>query len=230
MERKFKFSIGEFYHVYNRGNNKSNIFLDYKDYKRFQKLLYVANSTKPFEFREIEDLSLSEIDRGETIVDIGAYCLMPNHFHLLLHEKIENGISLFLQKLLTGYSMYFNLKYKRTGKLFEGNSRAQHADNDNYLKYLFSYIHLNPVKLIDPNWKENGIIDRSAAKNYLYNYTYSSYPDYMGIDREEKLILNKTAFPEYFINFNEFEQFINEWLSFNITTPDLKTNTQVVPV
>ncbi|MEK7521732.1 MAG: transposase [Patescibacteria group bacterium] len=214
MERKFDFSIGEFYHIYNRGNNKSNIFLSDIDRKRFQKLLFVCNSTKPVVFKTIQGLPLDKIEKGEEIVSIGVYCLMPNHFHLLLREKTEGGISLFVGKLLTAYSMYFNKKNERTGKLFEGPFKATHADSDEYLKYLFSYIHLNPVKIIDPKWKENGITDHKRAQQYLANYSYSSYLDYAGIVREENLILDKTAFPEYFESIKEFSQTINEWLSF----------------
>jgi len=215
MERRFNFSIDEFYHVYNRGNNKSVIFLNDADRRRFQKLLYVCNGSEPVVFKTIQGMPLDEIKRGETLVDIGAYCLMPNHFHLLLREKKDDGISLFIEKLLTGYSMYFNKKNDRTGKMFEGRFKATHVDKDEYLKYLFSYIHLNPVKIIDQKWKENGIANREAAKKYLLAYHYSSYRDYIGENREEIKILNKNAFPEYFSGVKDFEQFIDEWLSFN---------------
>ena len=214
MERKFDFSVGEFYHIYNRGNNKSKIFFDDTDKERFQKLLYVCNSNKPVVFKTIQGMPLDKIERGQTLVDIGVYCSMPNHFHLLLHEKSEGGVSLFLEKLSTAYSMYFNKKYDRTGKLFEGRFQATHVGNDNYLKYLFAYIHLNPVKIIDPNWKENGIKNRDKAKKYLENYKYSSYLDYLDKKRIERIILNKKVFPDYFGNFKEFNQYIDEWLSF----------------
>lgn len=215
MERKFDFSVGEFYHIYNRGNNKSNIFLSDTDRKRFQKLLYLCNSEKPVVFKTIQGMPLDEIERGGTIVSMGAYCLMPNHFHLLLREEKEGGISMYIEKLLTAYSMYFNKKTERTGKLFDGRFKATHADSDEYLKYLFSYIHLNPVKIIDPKWKENGIVDRKKAEQYLENYPHSSYFDYTGQVREESVILNKSAFPEYFESIKEFSQTIDEWLSFN---------------
>lgn len=214
MERKFDFSVGEFYHIYNRGNSKSNIFLSNKDRSRFQRLLFVSNSTKPVIFKTIQGLPLDKVERGDGLVDIGAYCLMPNHFHLLLHEKKENGISLFMGKFLTAYSMYFNKKYERTGKLFEGAFKATEVDDDVYLKYLLSYIHLNPVKIIERHWREDGIIDRPRAKQYLSSYPYSSYLDYLGFAREEGKILNREEFPEYFENFKEFEQFIDEWLSY----------------
>lgn len=218
MDRKFNFSVGEFYHVYSRGNNKSKIFLSENDWRRFQKLLYVCNGTQSVVFKTIQSLTLDKIERGDSLVDIGAYCLMPNHFHLLLREKTEGGISLFVQKLLTAYSKYFNKKNERTGKLFEGAFKATHADTDEYLRYLFSYIHLNPVKIIDPQWKENGILDRDAAKQYLQGYSYSSYLDYMGTERPEGKIVNRNEFPDYFEQPKEFREFIDGWLSFN--SPD----------
>ena len=218
MNRKFQFSVGEFYHLYNRGSNKMIIFLDDSYKKRFIKLLFVCNSKKPVVFKTIQGLPLDEIDRGETLVDIGSYCLMPNHFHLLIREKMENGISLFMEKLSTAYSMYFNKKNERTGGLFEGTFKAIYANDDDYLKYLFTYIHLNPIKIIDPNWKEEGIKDKNKAKEFLREYVFSSYMDYLGADRPESGIINKQVFPDYFSTQQDFNYTINDWLSFKSTT------------
>src|SRR5674476_643636 len=153
MRRKFQFSIGEYYHIYNRGTDKRSIFLESNDYNRFVLILHLCNNKNPVDISNLirEGLSFTElmnIEVEERLVDIGTYCLMPNHFHLLLREQQENGISLFMKKLLTAYSMYFNKKHNRTGGLFEGPFLARHADTDEYLKYLFSYIHLNPIKII----------------------------------------------------------------------------------
>lgn len=216
MDRKFQFSVGEFYHLYNRGSNKMPIFLDDYYKKRFIKLLFVCNSNKPVVFKTIQGLPLDKIERGETLVDVGAYCLMPNHFHLLIREKMENGISLFMEKLSTAYSMFFNKKNERTGGLFEGTFKATHANDDEYLKYLFAYIHLNPVKLIEPGWKENGIKDKNTANVFLNGYTFSSYADYAGVERVESMILNRKVFPEYFSTLKDFNDMINDWLSFKV--------------
>ena len=214
MDRKFQFSVGEFYHLYNRGSNKMPVFLDSSDKKRFIKLLFVCNSHKPVVLKTIQGQSLDKIDRGETLVDVGAYCLMPNHFHLLIKEKVENGISEFMKKISTGYSMYFNKRYERTGGLFEGTFKATHANDDEYLKYLFAYIHLNSVKLIEPDWKENGIKDKNAANVFLKGYEFSSHVDYLGVERTESLVLNRRVFPEYFSTLKDFNDMINDWLSF----------------
>src|SRR3989344_8337118 len=109
MDRKIEFSIGEFYHLYNRGNNKGRIFFNDGDRARFLKLLFLCNNTRPIVFRDIsKKASYDEKYRDDTLVDIGAYCLMPNHFHFLVHEKEDGGISAFMQKLSTAYSLYFN--------------------------------------------------------------------------------------------------------------------------
>lgn len=212
--RKLNFSVEEYYHIYNRGTDKRNIFLDEGDRIRFMKLLYLCNTGKSIVFRDISTSEAYEYERGETLVDIGAYCLMPNHFHLLIREKREGGITKFLGKLSIAYSMYFNKKYNRTGALFESRFKAKHVDFDEYLKYLFAYIHLNPVKIIDPEWKENGIANREVAKQYLATYSYSSYLEYIGTIRKEGEILERIAFPEYFMKPQDFDGFIDDWLSF----------------
>jgi len=217
MERKFDFSVGEFYHVYNRGNSKMKIFLNSLEKKRFVRLLFLCNGLNPVVFKDTRKLVLSEIERGDTLVDIGAYCIMDNHFHLLLREKTEDGISKFMEKLSTAYSMFFNKKHGRTGRLFENRFRAVHIDNDNHLKYMFAYIHLNPIGLIGINWKE-GINDIGLVKVYLSKYRHSSYLDWINNDnkneREEHLILNRDVFPKYFANSKGFHIFINEWLRY----------------
>jgi len=119
MERKFSFSLDEYYHIYNRGTERREIFLDKYDKERFLKLLYILNSEKSFKFRDVKDIPYQNISRGNQRTAIGAFCLMPNHFHLLLRETEEGGISAFMGKLLTAYSMYFNKKYKRTGGLLK---------------------------------------------------------------------------------------------------------------
>jgi len=217
MSRNIDISINEFYHLYNRGVDKRVVFMDTEDYERFIALLYLANSTISVHISNYQGLALIEllsVEREDTLVDIGAYCLMPNHFHLLAHEKMESGISVFMHKVMTAYTMYFNKKYKRTGALFAGTFKAQHVVRDEHLKYLFAYIHLNPVKLVDLKWKENGISNLGMAETYLRNYQYSSYQDYLGQNRKEKSIITKNAFPKYFETHTAFQKFVSWWLSY----------------
>jgi len=218
--RVIKLVPEEFYHIYNRGTDKRIIFLDQADYTRFIELLYLSNSEYLVNVRDIKRLvkSVFDFDRGNQLVSIGAYCLMPNHFHLLLTPVVENGISIFMGKLGTSYSMYFNRRYVRTGSLFQGTFKAQYANTDEYLKYLYSYIHLNPVKLIDPTWKEEGIKDAVKAYEFALAYKYSSLPDYV-LDqditaRQEAGILDRTPFPDYFTERKSIQKELFEWISF----------------
>lgn len=210
------FLVGQYYHLYNRGNDKRIIFLDEHDYARFRALLYICNTTDPLDMRNFLDegkafVEIFSVKRTDTLVDIGAYCLMPNHFHILVREKTEGGISIFMQKLSTAYSMYFNKRHGRSGSLFEGKFKAKHIDKEAYLNWLFTYIHLNPVKLIDPTWKENGIGNPEKAKKSMDEYHYSSYYDYFIGDRSESVILNKDAFPEHFGQMNDFQYLIDQF-------------------
>ncbi len=216
MTRSFQFAPGEFYHVYNRGTEKRQIFTSRSDRDRFLALLYFANQTNPVDLK-LQGRTLLEIVEhrtGKQLIEIAAYCLMPNHFHILIREIENGGMSKFMQKLTTGYTMYFNRKNHRNGSLFQGKFKAIHIADDRYLRYLISYIHLNPIKLIEPKWKEEGIINKMRAEQYLEKYSQSSYLDYLGKERLEKIILTREALPEYFSSVNDFKTFVTEWLNY----------------
>jgi REP element-mobilizing transposase RayT len=230
VTRKINFIEGEYYHVYNRGNSKQKIFLDDKDRDRFVKLLFLCNSNKNIRFREdVVEMKIDafDFDRGEQIVSIGAWTIMPNHFHIYItipqgadsgnsgknkRSTEENNISFFMRKLCTAYTMYFNKKHSRTGSLFEGRFKSVHVEDDIQAKYLFSYIHLNPIKLIQNDWKESGIKNKKEAVAFLNKYKWNSYKDYLLEKRSENKILNKKYFPEYFKNKKSFENEIFDWL------------------
>ncbi len=214
-QRKILFAINEFYHIYNRGNSKQTIFHDRKDYERFLKLLFLSNDSNKFKIQSFKDKNIFETtETQDRLVSIGSYCLMPNHFHILITQTENGSISKFMQKVSTGYSMYYNQKYKRTGTLFEGKFKSVHINNDSYLKYIFSYIHLNPIKIIQNDWKEVGIKNLDGALDYLNKYHYSSYLDFKNNDRVEKIILNKTVFPDYFPTKDVFEKEIINWINY----------------
>ena len=217
MPRNIEFSEGEYYHIYNRGTDKRVIFENEADYDRFITLLYICNGDVPVHLQR-QGRTLTEVmdvERGAPLVAIGAYCLMPNHFHLLLREIQQGGISKFMQKLGNAYTGYFNRRHDRTGALFQSKFKGKHATHDAYLKYLISYIHLNPVKIIDPQWKEAGISNKRTASKYLEQYPYSSYSDYRNIERVETALLDRKEFPEYFETSGDFNSCVQEWLSFS---------------
>lgn len=200
--------VNEFYHLYNRGNSKKEIFLDDEDYDRFIKLLYICNSQNKFVFRNSitrNKIDAFDFERGNTTVSILGWVLMPNHFHIILisHrsdlcEGNYNPITEFMRKVSTAYVMYFNKKYGRTGSLFEGKFKSKHIGEENYFNYIFSYIHLNPIKLIQKDWKEKGILDKNQAKIFLEKYQYSSFLDYFGLKRKQNNIIDHDSIPEYF--------------------------------
>jgi REP element-mobilizing transposase RayT len=215
-QRQFSFVPGEFYHIYNRGTDKRVIFQDEKDYQRFQALLYLLNTKDHINVRdELKGIDGPyAVERDNPLVAIGAYCLMPNHFHILISPLDDSNLSLFMQKISTSYTMYFNKKYDRTGSLFESKFKSKLAVDDRYLKYIFSYIHLNPVKLIQADWKEKGIRDIKKIKDYLKTYSHSSYFEAVGKRRKESAILNQKLFPVYFESVQAAQQEVDEWLSF----------------
>lgn len=216
--RKISFAQDEFYHIYNRGNDKREIFHNKQDYQYFISMLYFCNSknnSRLFNLKRGKSFSVFDLEIDDQIVSIGAYVLMPNHFHILITERVDGGISKFMQKLSTGYAMYYNKKYNRTGSLFEGKFKSQHLDTDRYLKYIFSYIHLNIIKLIDSLWKEKGIQNINKALVFLNEYQYSSYIDYtQDFSRLVSKIINKKDFPDYFPTKQEFNKDIMQWLSY----------------
>jgi len=185
MERKISFVQGEYYHVYNRGVDKRIIFHNNYDYNRFMLLLHVLNTNKNLKIRNLlRENSFNELlktKNDDPIVAIGAYCLMPNHFHLLITPLVKNGISKFMLKLLTSYSMYFNIKNKRSGTLFQGVFKSQHLNTDEYLRYIYSYIHMNSAKLKDKNWRDYGYKNLNSLREFILNYKYSSMGEYFKI-------------------------------------------------
>jgi len=221
-KRIISFTQGEFFHIYNRGNSKQKIFLDEEDYSRFIKLLYLSNSNKNVRFRE--DIVKKHIDafdfkRGDILVSIGAYVLMPNHFHIYLSPKQGLGldgidsVAKFMLKVCTSYSKYFNKKYQRSGKLFEDKFKSVHIKNENQAKYLFSYIHLNPVKLIQKDWKENGIKNKNECIKFLNKYRWSSLQYFIGNNRKENNLIDVSFGLNYFSNKRSFIKEIFEWMN-----------------
>lgn len=150
------------------------------DYSRFVFIMELFNRPDR-EFNAKRNLQLNYKSKSKTkrLVSIESFSLMPNHYHLLLQEEVEGGISRFLQKVMTGYVMYFNKKYNRTGALFQGKAKSKHVDKDSYYMQLKAYIDLNPVELFDKNWKENYHV-RSVEQTikFLGDYKWGSCKDF----------------------------------------------------
>lgn len=139
-----RFVNGEFYHVYNRGVDKRKIFLDDQDFKRFLQSIKCFNSVKPIGSLYAFSFHSHQLSRPTAkLIEIVAYCLNQNHFHLILRQLHDGGISEFMKRVNGGYAWYFNNRYRRNGALFQGKFKFKHVDNNNYLLHLSAYVNLN---------------------------------------------------------------------------------------
>jgi putative transposase len=143
--RNIIFANDEYYHIFNRGVDKRVIFEDRQQLYYFLSILKISNS--------IERKNLINTNDNE-LVDIVAYCLLPNHFHLILKQKVKNGVSLFMQKVGTSYTKYFNSRLERVGSLFQGKFKAKHINGYFALPVVSTYVNLN-YKHHQINPKEN---------------------------------------------------------------------------
>lgn len=193
------FVTNNYYHVYNRGVEKRNIFIGRRDYQQFLLTMdYYRKKPLPAKLsdfkRGIE--SPKKIDSQIDLIQFFSYCLMPNHFHFLLKQNAEGGITDFLRKFANSYTRYFNTKYDRIGPLFQGTFKAKLIENDEYLLQVSKYIHRNPLKL---------------SNGGLYSYPYSSYKYYLS---EEKHHFCDTDFiSAYFSKSNPnlgYQSFVEE--------------------
>ncbi|MDP2676647.1 MAG: transposase [bacterium] len=195
----------EHYHIFNRGVRKENIFLETDDYIRI--LFLILYLQVPIPFRNIGRfvdlykkrgyfLPRSEVDEvlENREVELCAFSLMPNHYHLLVHELKENGISSYLQRVQVAYAMYFNKKYRKSGYVFQGRFQSVHVQRDRQLSYLSAYIHLNAREL--KKWK-----NKEAA------YPWSSYQDVVYKNRWGDL-LSHSIYSGQFNSNKEYKKFV----------------------
>ena len=196
MANRPPFELGEWYHCFSRGVEKRKVFENGLDANRFLMLLYLANGTKPIQIFNTYKPELSKAlktDRGTPIVAVSAYCLMPNHFHLLLKEVVEGGISSFMRKLGIAYTMYFNEKNERVGNLFVKPFRSRRIGTDRYFQRVLQYIHCNPAELYEPAWKSGSVRNIRTLEKKLVDYPYSSLRNY-SLPKSNNRILSKDGF------------------------------------
>lgn len=196
-KRNVPFAVGEWYHCYNHSVEDRISFADTRDYHRFLELLYLANDTSPLRRDEIDTHKFEEvltIPRDKKLVAIGAFCLMPNHFHLVLKEVSEGGISAFMQKIGTAYTMYFNSRHGRMGNLFLKPFRSRHVSTDRYFQHLINYVHCNPAVLYEPTWKTSTIVDPQFLGERIAAYPYSSLSAHTSAHTPISTILDEEIF------------------------------------
>ncbi len=199
MTNRVPIGVGEWYHCYNRGVDRRRVFGSNRDYERFLIHMFLANSSRNIPPSNIRNVTLqkvlasSTLQRGTPLIEVGAYCLMPNHVHFIVKEIDEGGLALFMQKLFTGYALYFNKRNERTGPLFSGNYKAKHLSTDRYFKHAINYVHMNPIELYEPNWK-TGSGNLGTVEEKLRSYRFSSLPEHAGVERRERKLLGSEIF------------------------------------
>lgn len=197
--RETPFIPGEFYHIYNRGVDKRDVFMDDDDLSRFLQSMRVFNTIEPCGsiYEQCRNLKNDVHPSSDPLVRIVCYCLNPNHYHLLLEEVVENGISEFMKRMGGGYTKYFNEKYERSGSLFQGRFKSVHIGSDSYLKTLSAYINLN------------NLVHKITSKFFR-----SSWVEYVKHDSTQKVkiekVCSKRIILDSFSNINEYEKFAKE--------------------
>jgi len=212
--RKIQFVNEEWYHIYNRGVDKRLVFSERQDYLKFLRGLEDFNNKSHYEERAgmvrrggLKELS-SFLNEQEKIVEITCYCLNPNHFHLVLKQLIDRGITMMLHRLSTSYTNYFNDKYQRSGSLFQGPFKAVRVDTDQYLFWLSGYVNGNPE------------IHRVAKAN---NYEWSSYKDFLTIKSNNQILGNKDIILSQFGNSSRnYENFVNRVIEESRTRKEME--------
>jgi len=212
--RKLRFQNGSYYHIFNRGANKANIFFSDKDRYKFLWILESFNdSNANFASVRLKEVNLgAKLLEKDKLVDILCFVLMPNHFHLLLRQRKDDGISKFMHKLGTSYTNCINLKHEHSGALFQGSYKAVEVESDEQLLHLSRYIHLNPVELMQPGWKEEGIKNLRTVRGFLNDYKWSSYARYIGKDGLEfSKIIEADNLINNLIPIKKYQKFVEDW-------------------
>lgn len=218
-------SVNEIYHVYNRGTEKRVIFLDSEDYERFIDSMMSFNAPgqsgswcrdrqrrKDRNTRQEVGLHAPPSRRNQ-LVEILAYTLMPNHFHLMLRQWAENGISQFMQKVGTGYTNYFNTRYDRSGVLFQGKYKYVHIEHSAHFALLPLYIHANPIghRRMDTGGKQYASKE-SIAKQVasLDHYLWSSHRFFSGLEKREGM--SAWLLEEWYGGTDQYKKELVMWL------------------
>jgi len=174
-----EYEAGGYYHLYNRGVNKRLIFKDQKDYSTFLSYLqfYLTAPSLRGQSSKVPPSHKLKNYAGE--IELISYCLMPNHFHLMLKQNSDYGISHFMSSLITKYVRYFNSRYKRIGPLFQGRYKAVRVTDEYQFTYLTKYIHRNPLDLT--TFKD--------CPRRLSEYKYSSYGNYLHLFQQPWVVI-----------------------------------------
>jgi len=215
-----QFVNGEIYHIFNRGVEKRNIFKEIADYFRFIFCLYELNDknlvkmrTRIKERKERKNTGATRAIKREPLVEVIAFCLMPNHYHLVLRQLVDGGISLFMKKFGDSYVGYFNQKYNRKGmgSIFQGRFKAIHVTTNDQLINLICYIFTNPVELLEKDWEEIGVKNPKRVLKYIEDYRWSSYLDCIG-KRNFPSVTERDFLMKVFGGPENLKKFVGAWI------------------
>lgn len=220
--------MSELSHVLSRGVDKRNIFMDDQDHIRFIHDMFefnavesVTNNRHLFEkfSKSASQAAISSDKNRELLVHIHAFCLMPNHYHLLLSPAIEGGIPKFMKKLNMGYARYFNERYERKGTLFEGRYKSVPVMAQAHFIHLPYYIHLNPLDMFDHGWRDRAIHNHADAMHFLEQYRWSSHLDYLG-KKNFPSVTQREFLLEFFGGQEGYKQALDRWVK-DISVQDI---------
>lgn len=231
MLRKEKFVPGEYYHIYNRTILNTPEFKNNKNANRLEQAFLISNSTKSTEayqfLRNNQDVPFKKVleilDKGEKLVDILCYAIMPDHYHLLVREIKENGITNFVRSCNTSIAKYINIKNDRRGPLFESRFKSKHVNSNEYLLHLSLYIQLNPLDfLIGKEWRVHELLNWREAKNKLFNYQWSSLKYFLNNNSKNSILSGTEIIKNQFDNEKEYEIFLSEWSKKTLALNEIK--------
>ncbi|MEK7502384.1 MAG: transposase [Patescibacteria group bacterium] len=205
----------EYYHIFNRGVARQPTFLNRNDYKRaLLTLSYYRFTSQTVRLSRFKEFSQEERNRivanmqkKEKFAEIVSFVFMPNHFHLLLKQTIDNGISHFLSKFTNSYTKYFNTKYNRVGPVFQGVFKSVHIDSDEQLLHLSRYIHLNPV------------VSVVVEKQNLLSYPWSSFPEFL---TEQSDLIFRGPVLEHFQTADHYKKFVFDNIDYGRKLEEIK--------
>ncbi|TSC87229.1 MAG: transposase [Parcubacteria group bacterium Gr01-1014_8] len=210
------FDSDKYYHVHNDGIDRRILFSSKQDFDRFEAYLYLLNSTESPRaanfFTGNRQNEIFQTGRGDKLIALGAYSITPHEFHLLAVPLVDGGMGKFMQKLQTGYTMYFNSKYQRMGRIFQSSYKAESARSAEHLKYMFCYIHLNPAQIFDKEWDSTN--ERSGLATHILramNYRYSSANEYTS---QKFIITTPHEFPPYIRRVRDARAYLKLWSKF----------------
>ena len=206
------YDSARYFLVHNSGSDRRVLFGSQDDFDRFEGYLYILNAIDGPRasnvFASPHKENVFSTARGEKLVAIGAYSLMPKGFFILLRPLVHDGVGRFMQKLQTAYTMYFNKKYQRIGRLFHSAYRSEETESRNQLSSIIAFVHLSPASLFDENWQEANLSELQTLAKQAIAYRYSSVAEYAS---KKFVITSPSEFPKFLLKMHTPDANMRSW-------------------